>query len=217
MISDASVATPETLGEVREGEERAALAAAGQPRADVHFLRYPDGGLAGADRGELVGRIADVLRSARPQVVVTFGPDGGTGHADHIAVSGATTEAFHLARSQAAGSDPTAFARLLYGALPQSDVERWFESMRARGEEVDPDAPFMPRGVPDETIAVLVDTSHVADAKFRALCMHETQLEDFHALADDERNRMLSKETFVRAWPERATNGPAESSLFERL
>lgn len=219
VISDASVATPETLATVREGEERAALAAAGQARANVHFLRYPDGGLAGVDHDELVGRIADVFRSARPEVVVSFGPDGGTGHDDHIAVSRAATDAFHLVRGELDGTDPTAFRRLLYGAVPQSDVDRWFEGMRARGEEVDPDAPFMPRGVPDDAIAILVDTSGVSDAKYGVLCNHETQVDDFQALVDDERNRMLAKETFVLAWPERLDGVPRRpaSSVFDGL
>jgi len=215
LIADASLATRETLGEVREREELAALEAGGRAGADVHFLRYPDGGVAGVDREELVGRIAEILAAAQPEVVVTFGPDGGTGHEDHIAVSEATTEAFH--RLRGAAGERGGFRALYYGSLAQSELERWFEEMRARGEEVDPDAPFMPRAVPDETIAVRVDTSGVAERKLEALLRHETQSEEIGALAEGEPD-LLGAESFVRAWPKvEHPSGPFASSLFDGL
>lgn len=59
---------------------------------DVRFLGRPDGGVVADD--ELVGQIADIMRDVRPETVVTFGPDGVTGHADHVATSRATTSAW---------------------------------------------------------------------------------------------------------------------------
>jgi LmbE family N-acetylglucosaminyl deacetylase len=41
-------------------------------------------------RRELVDRIAAILDQERPEVVVTFGPDGITGHLDHITIGEAT-------------------------------------------------------------------------------------------------------------------------------
>ena len=150
LIADPALATRENLAEVREAEERASLAAVGQEGAAIHFLRFPDGGVAQADRAELVARIAEILRAARPEVVVTFGPEGTTKHDDHIAVSQAATEAFHEARGGAGGRrvrrGDAGLRRLFYVGIPQSELDGWFEMMRARGEEVDPDAPFMPRG-----------------------------------------------------------------------
>ena len=223
MIADPSLATRENLAEVREAEERASLAAAGYADAAVHFFRYPDGGVAAADRAELVERIATVLREARPDVVVTFGPEGITEHEDHVAVSQATTEAFYRAREELGAGGPADEAgaplqRLFYSAVTETDLARMYESMRAAGQEVDPDAPFMPRAVPDHTITVRVDTSGVADGKYAALSEHATQGDEIQAFTDVDRDLMLSAERFVQVWPPITDpGGPVAGSLFDGL
>ncbi|MCL4396482.1 MAG: PIG-L family deacetylase [Chloroflexi bacterium] len=83
---------PEAAGAVRERELRAAGTALGA-RA-VRFLGYRDGELAGADEQEAVARLVALLREIKPQVVITFGPEGISGHADHVAVSRWVTAAF---------------------------------------------------------------------------------------------------------------------------
>ena len=82
----------DAAGAVRERELRAASAALGA--CEVRFLGYRDGELAHADEREAVARLAALLRKIKPQVVVTFGPDGISGHADHVAVSRWVTAAF---------------------------------------------------------------------------------------------------------------------------
>jgi LmbE family N-acetylglucosaminyl deacetylase len=79
------------LAEVRTQELAAALEVLGV-REHV-WLDYPDGGCAAVDRDEAVARIRAIVEEVRPDTVLTFGPDGGTFHPDHIAVSGWTTEA----------------------------------------------------------------------------------------------------------------------------
>jgi LmbE family N-acetylglucosaminyl deacetylase len=224
LIADPALATRDNLAEVREAEERASLAAVGHDAAAIHFLRFPDGGVAQADRAELVARIADILRAARPDVVVTFGPDGTTKHDDHIAVSQAATQAFHEARGgspagrSGQGSGDAGLRRLFYVAIPQSELDGWFEMMRERGEEVDPDAPFMPRGVPDETITTRVDTSAHVDRKWAALQAHATQADEMEAMSDEERQMALATECFVRAWPPvTGRDEPVAGSLFQGL
>ena len=98
MISDPSLATRANLGAVREDEDRRSWVALGRVPDRHEFLRYPDGGVADAPFDELVERIAAILREERPDVVITFGPEGVTGHADHITVGRATTEAFRRCR-----------------------------------------------------------------------------------------------------------------------
>ena len=192
MIADPSLATRENLAEVREAEERASLAAAGYADAAVHFFRYPDGGVAAADRAELVERIATVLREARPDVEL-----GAGGPADE---AGAPLQ------------------RLFYSAVTETDLARMYESMRAAGQEVDPDAPFMPRAVPDHTITVRVDTSGVADGKYAALSEHATQSDEIQAFTEVDRDLMLSAERFVQAWPPVTDpDGPVAGSLFDGL
>src|SRR5215217_1820640 len=83
-ISDPALATPATLGEVRERELRAACRMAGVE--DLSFLDYADGTLSSVDEDEAVGRIVYHIRRLRPQVVVTFDANGDYGHPDHMAI-----------------------------------------------------------------------------------------------------------------------------------
>jgi len=217
QISDPSLASPENLGEVREAEERAALAEFRMPDATVHFLRYPDGGLTRVDRAELVDRVTELLKGARPQVVVTFGPEGVTKHDDHITTGQAATEAFHRAR---AGGDPgDAFQALYYNSIPQSGIDEFWNVIREAGVDIgNPDDPFMPRGVPDETIAVRVDCRSVMDRKLAGIKAHRTQWAEFGMMPAEMQERFLREETFVQAWPPvTEPGGPPRGSLFEDL
>jgi LmbE family N-acetylglucosaminyl deacetylase len=203
LISDPSLASRENLAQVREGEEREALLAAGAPGADVHFLGYPDGGLKDVGRAELVEKITGVLRAARPEVVVTFGPEGITKHDDHITIGAAATEAFHAAgEAGAEASTDGAFRRLLYVAIPESDIERFWEQLRARGVDLgDPEGPFMPRGVPDRTVTHRVDCSSVVKRKLEAIRAHRTQQVELEYLPQDLQPEILGVECFVQAFP----------------
>jgi LmbE family N-acetylglucosaminyl deacetylase len=143
----------EDLAEVREGEELRSIEALGVRDPEVHFLRYPDGALEDVPRGELVERMAAILREAQPHVVVTFGPEGVTRHTDHIVTGQAATEAFQ--RVQAEEGSEGGFQRLLYSSIPQSELDRLWDAIRSRGVDPgDPEGPFMPRGVPDHTVTV---------------------------------------------------------------
>lgn len=70
-IAAGSAATRQTLGAVREGEQRAWLEAVGYPQAATHFLRHPDYRLPEVPFERLVVQVEAVLRKARPHVVVT--------------------------------------------------------------------------------------------------------------------------------------------------
>jgi LmbE family N-acetylglucosaminyl deacetylase len=91
QIRDPTAATRRTLGAVRERELWAAAAELGAQHAQV--LAYPDGNLQ-QHRASVVVAIADIMGQFDPDTVITFGPDGGYGHPDHVAISEVTTEAF---------------------------------------------------------------------------------------------------------------------------
>lgn len=216
VISDPSLATRENLADVREAEQREALRVLGVKSPSVHFLHNPDGGLKDVPREGIVEGIAGLLRSIRPHLVVTFGPEGITRHEDHIAVGRAASEAFHRARGN--GSEDGSFQRLYYCAIPQSDLERFWNNLRARGVDVgDLEGPFMPRGVPDETIAVRVDTRDVFKRKLEAIRAHRTQQVELEYLPEDLQPEILGEECFVQAWPPRQGAAPVRRSLFEGL
>ena len=92
QIREASLATRATLGRVREQELRTACSHLGV--AKVHVLDHIDGTLRDLDRAMLVAEVTKLLDKVRPDVVITFGADGGYGHPDHVAVSEVTSEAF---------------------------------------------------------------------------------------------------------------------------
>jgi LmbE family N-acetylglucosaminyl deacetylase len=76
---------PATLADVRTRELDAALGILGV--TEHHWFDYPDGGCADVPDDRAVDRIAVLLEGVRPDTVLTFAPDGMTGHPDHITVS----------------------------------------------------------------------------------------------------------------------------------
>jgi LmbE family N-acetylglucosaminyl deacetylase len=91
QIRDAGAATRATLTSVRAKELDAAGTELGL--TETRCLDYPDGGLADIDSQVLVRLVSELLIEIDPDVVITFGPDGFSGHADHIAVGAAVTAA----------------------------------------------------------------------------------------------------------------------------
>jgi len=79
----------------------------------LHILGLPDGGLASFDvLGKLRSAVAAIIDSLKPAAIITYGPEGGTGHPDHRLVGDVTT--------QIVQSDPRYYANLdlLYASLP---------------------------------------------------------------------------------------------------
>jgi LmbE family N-acetylglucosaminyl deacetylase len=90
----------EELGRIRRAELLAACPLLGVQH--VEHGGHPDGALAGADPDLVIGQIVAFLRRERPQVVLTFGPEGApTGHRDHRAICRFATSAVLLAGTAA--------------------------------------------------------------------------------------------------------------------
>lgn len=75
---------PATLADVRTKELEVALGTLGV--TEHYWLDYPDGGCAEVPSDDAVRRIAAIVDDVRPDSILTFGPDGFTGHPDHVAV-----------------------------------------------------------------------------------------------------------------------------------
>jgi LmbE family N-acetylglucosaminyl deacetylase len=214
MISDPALATRETLGQVRQEEDRRSWMALGREPDRHGWLGYPDGSLADF-AGELVERLVTIFREERPDVVMSFGPDGVTGHPDHIAAGRAAAEAFHRVR----GEGGAGFRRLFQTAVPQTAIDEWNAKLVADGKEpFDPNQVFHPRGVPDDTIGLVVDTSGVAQRVVAALREHKTQANDMAAnMTEEDLLRIASSEHAVMAWPAREPGEPVLHDVFEGL
>lgn len=198
-ISDPALATPETLGVVREGEMRAAADA-----LNVHnlwFVGYRDSGMAGtpenqdprslvqANPAEAVGKLVAIIREFRPQVVVTFDETGGYGHPDHIAAYKHTTSAFHAAADAAQYPElgpAHLVSKLYYTSFPRSTIRKmgeWMSSQQAEVEswvmKLDPDT----LGLPDELIDVYLDVRDQTEAKGNSWSKHRTQINPNSAMS----------------------------------
>jgi N-acetyl-1-D-myo-inositol-2-amino-2-deoxy-alpha-D-glucopyranoside deacetylase len=219
-ISDPSLATPETLGCVREDELRCAAETMGVTQ--LVFLDYRDSGMAGtsenqdprafvnAQAEEVVRLLVRLIRNLRPEVIVTFEPNGGYGHPDHIAIHKHTVAAFQAAADPT--YDPKLGApwqakRLFYTAIPHSFFEDMRQQMTDLGLDtqdlVDLDDPNL--RWPDEAINVRLDVSHSVELKWQALQCHRTQFGPgnlFRRLPEERVKKLMSKEYFALAWPE---------------
>lgn len=104
----------EALATLREGEARCSAFALGLD--EPIFWRFGDGTLALAARNsdeemrDLAGRIASLIELEEPTVVMTWGPDGGYGHADHRTISNAVSQ---VVQAMGPGRPD-----LLYAAVP---------------------------------------------------------------------------------------------------
>ena len=84
------------LGAMRRAEFAASCKILGVTHHEL--LDYQDGRLEFVDLSKTAGRIVERIRRFKPDVVITFGSDGGPNtHADHMTVSMLTTAAFHWA------------------------------------------------------------------------------------------------------------------------
>ncbi|MGI8880290.1 MAG: PIG-L family deacetylase [Jatrophihabitans sp.] len=109
-IRDSAVATRRALGATRVKELTASAVALGVTSAECPDLG--DGNLARLPFTDLVSHVRSTLETFAPDVVVTFGDDGGFGHPDHMLSSLATV----AAREQLA-SPP----RALHARFPAQD------------------------------------------------------------------------------------------------
>jgi LmbE family N-acetylglucosaminyl deacetylase len=90
-VTDATRWPPEQLPAIREAELAECLRILGV--TEHHWLGFPDGGCASVDVNEAVQQIAEIITELAPDTILTFAPDGQTGHPDHIAVHRWTVEA----------------------------------------------------------------------------------------------------------------------------
>ena len=200
---------PLALANIRETELRAAAAMLGV--REVSLLGYQDRQLDRADPREVVGRIAAHVRRLRPEVVLTFGPDGGYGHPDHIAISQFTTAAI------VAAADAEPVSKLYYIAWPASTWDAYQAAIRAPSTAVD-GVERSATAWPDWALTTVIDASAVWESVWRAISCHDSQLaayETLRGLAPEAHRSLWSRQSFYRAFSLVNGGRARETDLFE--
>jgi LmbE family N-acetylglucosaminyl deacetylase len=117
VAAHAKIPAGPQLGAVRERESRAACKAYGIE--EPFLFGEQDGSLASMEHhDQIIHQLIEIIQRVQPSVIITFGPDGLTGHTDHRAVSNMVTEMFQMFKVY----QPTGFIpkRLYYVTYPES-------------------------------------------------------------------------------------------------
>jgi len=190
----------------------------------VRFLDYPDGGVDKVDPAAATQRIAAHLRRVKPQVVITFGPDGAYGHTDHVAISQLTTAAIICAadpsyRTEQVGDKPHRVSKLYFIAWTARKWAAYQAALKRLVATVD--------GVerhatpwPDWEVTTVLDTTSVWQTVWRAVSSHRTQMsiyKKFESLPESEQRELWGTQEFYRVFSTVNGGRKRESDLFEGL
>jgi LmbE family N-acetylglucosaminyl deacetylase len=178
---------PDRLAAIRERELAASLAAL--EVTEHHWLGYRDGALPNVPARRAVQQISALVAEIRPDTIVTFGPDGMTGHSDHRTISSWVTQAWENDGRR---------ARLWYVTFTPEFHRTWGELNAQVGLWFDGAEP------PSDPSADLAEQvrcdGEVLDRKYAALAAHTSQTSGLIGLVGAERYRQWwSTEYFVDA------------------
>ncbi len=193
----------EAFGRVREAELLAAAKILGV--REVNFLNYIDGDLDQVDSAQAIGQIVGHLRRVRPQVVLTFGPEGAYGHPDHMAISQFTLAALVAAADPAFRLDlphPAHSVSKLYFIADTIEGMALYTSLFGDlimpVDGVDRTWP----GWPEWMMSTEVNTDAYWRTTLRAIQCHASQTAEMRGLVEAcERDhaRLLGRQHFIRA------------------
>ncbi|MBV8950224.1 MAG: mycothiol conjugate amidase Mca, partial [Actinobacteria bacterium] len=205
------------LAEVRMQELEASVDAIGY--SAYHLLGYHDSGMpdtetnkrpdnfANAPMDEAVGRLVALIRSERPQVIVTYGDDRKFyPHPDHIKVHEISEVAFDAAGDPDQYPDlgePWQPSKMYYTGFSIARVKALHEAYLQRGED-SPYASWFERGFEEraDRFSTLVDVSDFLHKRREALLAHRTQVDPegfWMRLPDDVVREVFPWEEYVLA------------------
>jgi len=193
---------PADVGAIRQHELRAAAAEIGV--SALRVLGYPDRRLSDAPADTIRRQLVEVIRAVRPQVVITFDPNGTNLHPDHVAIARFVSDGIAAAADGRWFPDvhtPHAVRRLLW-TLP---VRPW-NVLRLPHPEREPGVDFV------------ADVSAWRERKRAALRCHRTQHQSLERilLSKPDVDRLLSLELFRQAWGPATARTPS-ADIFEGL
>jgi LmbE family N-acetylglucosaminyl deacetylase len=175
---------PESMAEVRTAELLRSLEILGvgehlflEGPVDVDMQAHLDE--SGAEQ------VKAIMADVDPDTVVTFGPDGMTGHEGHKDVSRWTTDAFEAVAKPG--------ARLLYATQTPEWTAEWVPKL----EPFDIFLPGSPPETPVDELAIhFVLPDDLRDIKFGAIAAHESQVEGLMEVFGRDLMQALGEENF---------------------
>lgn len=205
----------DVLGEVRERELREAMAKLDVD--DVRFLGFRDSGMEGsAEAGHphafvrapiclVASQLADLICEIRPEVIVTFGPEGVYGHPDHLHLHEAAVEAVLIAArtdpATAQGQESWRTPSLYFGTAPREDMLAIFDRPNSPLPSLSETARAN-LGTPRGDITHVLDVRHWDAPKRAAIKAHFTQTGEggpLGAMPSEALEARIGWEHFVRA------------------
>jgi mycothiol S-conjugate amidase len=237
-IRQPGVATRETLGRVRHAELRCSCQVLGLQ--EPIMLGYRDSGwgdspaqyhpdaFVQAPPMQVVGRLVEEIRRFQPHIVLTFEPEGVSGHKDHKAISRHTSAAVHAAGDPAAfpeqiqaGLSPYHPLRLFYVARLQGHRMHQAMLLRQAGLEVPLPAPELrPQGVPLAQLHVRLDVIPYLEQKLASMRSHRTQMTPdwaFDKVPWNTTVALLGQEYLMQAYPHAQPGEPLATDFLEGL
>ena len=216
---------PEGLGRIREQELRAAAATLGVRHLTV--LDYHDAALDRADPRRIVAEIAGRIRHLKPQVIITFPPDGAYGHPDHIAISqfahagalAAANAAFDPGDVRDVPKAAHTVSKFYYMAWPASVWGAYLEAFERVVSNVD-GVERQATPWPDWSITTVIDAREHWETVWRAVSCHETQISAYARLKDlspSSHAALWGAQAFYRAYSLVNGGRARETDLFEGL
>ena len=160
---------------------------------EVVLLGYRDSGMPGtpenadplsfaqAPLSEAVGRLVEVIRRVRPQVIVTYSDDQkGYPHPDHIRVHDITLPAFDAAADPEKYPDagpPWQPSKLYYTGWSRKRIVAMHEKFLELGLESPFDDRWFERPANDDATTTIIDVDDFAEVRSQALMAHATQVD----------------------------------------
>jgi len=210
----------EGLAKIREAELRAATEVLGV--REVVLLGYVDGRLDQADPREVTDRIAAHVRRIRPHIVVTFAPDGGYGHPDHIAICQFATAAMVRAADPAFAADglaPHAASKLYYMAWSAAAMGAYQEAFKTLTSKVD-GVERAANPWPEWELTTEIDTRAYWPTVWKAVQCHASQTGNCAKLKDlspESHEGLWGRATLYRVFSTVNGGRVRETDVFEGL
>lgn len=207
------------LGKMREVELLNAAKALGI--REVEFLNYIDGDLDQADPAEATARIVEHIKRVRPDVVITFDPNGAYGHPDHIAICQFTTAAVLAAADPDYSNTyaPHRVSKLYYMAWPKGKFDAYESVFGKLTMKVDNNT-RVTTPWPDWAVTSVVDTADHWNTVWQAVSSHKTQLvaySQLEHLSPEHHKALWGTQEYYRALSLVNGGRTRETDLFEGL